>query len=46
VEFNAPLLLPSTVELATAVEPDGAARLALRSRSGRTHLLGRIEVLK
>lgn len=46
VEFKAPVLLPATVELGTAVEPDGAARLVLRSRrSGRPHLLGRVDPL-
>jgi acyl dehydratase len=46
VAFSAPVLLPSTVELATSVQPDGAARVLLRSRrSGRAHLLGRVDPL-
>lgn len=40
VAFRAPVLLPSTVELASRVEGSGA-ELLLRSRSGRAHLRGR-----
>lgn len=41
VEFRAPVLLPSTVELATGRDGD-EAQVVLRSRSGRTHLRGRV----
>jgi acyl dehydratase len=40
VEFKAPVLLPSTVELGTRLHDDGSAEQVLRSaRSGRTQLL-------
>ena len=42
VAFRAPVLLPTTVDLCTHVEAGGTASLVLRSRSGRTHLLGEV----